>query len=262
MSEKYFAQKINLHTEEVITIVLHHHAITYAKQIAITTVLILGSFFLMFALFSMGEIGVALFCALLITGIFYGGREFYIWYANVCILTNQRLVDIDQRGFFQKTVSDIDLEKILDISYSVKGISQTIFQIGTIKVQASGANLILKNIKDPGKVNQLLVDLIRQRTGKKIEVKKVFNIGTKAKEKITEDFLQQDELAEYEDYKLNELIEEYKETFGELSLKKLLVDELEEKESEKEPKEPEKDDATGIIKAEEEIEGNFRQKRL
>jgi hypothetical protein len=267
MSDKYFAKKINLHANEELIAILHHHPMTYAKQIAVTAILILGSFFFMFALFSQGEIGVALFCALIITGVIYGSREFYIWFANSCVVTSQRLVDIDQQGIFHKIVSDVDYAKIIDISYSVNGISQTIFNIGSIKVQSSGATLLLKNIKEPGKVNQLLVDLIRKQTGKEMEVKKVVSVGSKAKEKMIADFVNQDDLAEYEDYNLNELIEEYKGTFGELSLKKLIVDGLEEEEG--------KDGEASFAKAseakeenseekkeEDEIKGNFRQKRL
>lgn len=289
MSDKHFAKQINLHADEELIGVLHHHPVTYAKQIAITVFLILGSFFFMFALFSLGEIGVALFCALILTGVIYGSREFYIWFANACVITSQRLVDIDQRAIFHKTVSDIDYAKINDISYSVKGINQTIFNIGSIKVQSSGATLLLKNIKDPGKINQLLADLIKKQTGKQIEVKKVVNIGSGAKGKIMDEFVNQEEMAEYEEYNLNELLEEYKETFGELSLKKLLVDELEEQEGIEEPssasasakasadkKATEGDEKEGEasfakateakevkkIKAEDEIKGNFKQKRL
>jgi hypothetical protein len=255
MSDKYFAKQINLRSSEKLIAVLHHHPITYAKQIAVTTILILGAFFFMFALFSLGEIGVALFCAIILTGAIYGSREFYIWHANACVITSERLVDIDQQAIFRKTVSDIEYAKIIDISYSVRGISQTIFNIGSIRVQSVGATLLLKNIKEPGRVNQLLVDLIRKQTGKQIEVKKVVSLGLNAKEKIMDEFVNQDELAEYEDYNLDELLEEYKETFGELSLKKLLVEELGEEEGEEGVSEPAKDE-------EDEIKGNFRQKRL
>ncbi len=253
MSEQYFSKKINLQAEEELIAVLHHHPLTYAKQIAIVCLLIFGAFFFMFFLFSLGEIGVAMFCALLITGVFYGGREFYIWYNNACILTSQRLVDIDQQGFFHKTVSDIVFEKILDISYSVRGFWQTVLKLGTIKIQATGANLILKNIKEAGKINQLIADLIKKQTGNKIEVKRVVNLSPEVKNKITDDFLNQDELAKYEDYKLAELLEEYKDTYGELSLKKMLVEELEAKDKQNKQPEP---------AADEDIAANFKKKQL
>jgi len=267
MSDKYFARQINIHVEEKIVAVLHHHPLTYAKQIVVTAVLILGSFFLMFPLFSLDQIGVALFCALLLTGIIYGAREFYIWYANACVVTSQRLVDLDRQGIFHKTVSDLELDSIIDISYSVSGIVQTIFHIGAIEVKSGGAALLLENIKEPGKINQLLADLIRKQTGKQIEVKKVVSLGPKAKDKLMDNFVHQDELDEYEDYNLNELLEDYKETFGELSLKKLLVDELDEEDEKdgeegKEGKEGKEGNSFKEKTAGDEIEGNFRQKHL
>ncbi len=227
MSNDYFSKRISLRPDEEIILILHHHPITYWKRILLTAFLILLAFFLMFFLLSLGPIGVALFLALLLTGIFYGLREFYIWYFNVFIITNQRIFDLDQKGFFNKTVSELSFEKIQDICYSVNGIWQVILKLGTVKIQSTAVKLVIKNVSHVVQVNQILTDLIREETGKKIEVKKVKQLNAKGKEQLTEDFLNQDELAEYEDYNLQELIEDYKETFGDLSLKKLLVDELE-----------------------------------
>jgi hypothetical protein len=235
MSKDYFSKQVSLRPDEEIITVLHHHPITYAKQIAITLAIILLAFFLMFYLFSLGAVGVALFLALLLTGVFYGMREFYIWFMNVFIITNQRIIDIDQTGFFNKTVSEADYEKILDVCYSVKGAGQTLLKLGTININATGLKLVIKNVKDIVKVNQILADLIRERTGKNLKVKKVKaasnneqKISSQNKEKITEDFLNQEDLEEYDEYDLAALIDEYKDVFGELRLKKFLVDELEE----------------------------------
>ena len=259
MSDKYFAKKISLRPDEEMVAILHHHPITYLKQIFITVVLILAAFFLMFELFSWGGIGVALFLALLSTGLIYGGREFFTWYSNVFIITTERIIDIDQKGFLHKTVSEISYDKIQDISYSVIGLKQTIFKLGTIKIQATGAALLIKSIKEPAKVNQLLADMVKEQTGKKIEVKEDKSLNAKQKEQLTEDFLNQEELDQYEDYNLAELLEEYKESLGEIRLKKLLVDELAKYD------EPDKDDKEGEELKErvtEDIIGNFKKKKL
>jgi len=259
MSDKYFAKKINLRADEEMAAILHHHPITYIKQFCITAFLILLSFFLMFYFLSLGQIGAALFLAILATGIFYGLREFFIWYNNVFIITSDRIIDIDQKGFFHKTVSELGYDKINDISYSVHGLIQTIFKLGTIKIQAAGAALVLRNLKEPGKVNQLLVDLIKNQTGKKIEVKQAKNLNAEYKAQLTDDFLKQEELDKYDGYNLVELIEEFKDDFGELKLKKLLVDELDKYEGEK----GKEDIANSDTQEEEEIiAGNFRGKKL
>ncbi|MFC1598798.1 PH domain-containing protein [Patescibacteria group bacterium] len=234
MSQHYFAKKISLRADEKIISVIHHHPVNYLKQIIITLILVLLTFFLMFYLFSLGPIGVALFLALLGTAIFYGAREFYIWYMNVFIITNQRIIDLEQKGFFNKTVSEASFDKILDLSYSVQGFWQTVLKLGTLKIKAAGVSLLIDNVADIIKVNQLIMDLIQEQTGKEITATKTKNLDRQAKElngkekeQLTEDFLKQEELAEYDDYQLEELLDYYKETFGEISLKKVLVDQLE-----------------------------------
>lgn len=280
MPKQYFEKQINLRADEEIVTVLHHHPITYAKQIAITFAIILLAFFLMFYLFSIGAFGVALFLALLLTGVFYGMREFYIWFMNVFIVTNQRIIDVDQTGFFNKTVSEVDYEKILDVCFSVKGLGQTLFKLGTININATGVKLVIKNVQNVVKINQILADLIRERTGKSLEVKKVKELQTdeqklspQTKEKITEDFLNQDDLEEYDEYDLQDLIDEYKDVFGELRLKKFLVDELEEYDEQEESGDLEAEDASDEsidepsqadeeLEEEAEISPKFKKKKL
>ena len=253
MSKAYFSRRLILRPEEEIELVARPHWLTMFWEGVIAVILILGSFFLMFPLFTLGEVGVSIFVALLVTGIIYACREFIKWYFNVFIITTQRIIDIDRRGFFHKTVSELPFEKVQDVSYSVAGIFQSIFKLGNIKVQSTGATklaLYLQNVPKPEKINQLLTDLIKELTGHQVKVTQV------AEEKIaepvednsqkislekaqaTKEFLgsmnedvekqYQQDLEQYKDYNLDELVEEYKTTFSELELKKLLVDELEE----------------------------------
>jgi len=275
MSIEHFVKKISLRTEEKIILIIHHHPITYARQIIVVAVLILLAFFLMFYLFSLGPVGVALFIALFGTAIFYGAREFYIWYFNVFIITNERIIDLEQKGFFNKTVSEAVVEKIIDLSYSVKGLWQTILKLGTLKIQAEGVTLLIENVADIIKVNQLLTDLIKQETGKKIEVKKTKQLMTEDKEynaqekqQLTEDFLNQDKLADYDDYELDELLDYYKETFGELRLKKVLVDQLQKYEDNLEEQEDKKaesnksEEDVKIAKKQADKKANFTKRSL
>lgn len=252
MSDKYFAKRINLREGEVLIAVLHRHSITYAKQTLVTAILILGSFFFMFLLFSLGTVGVALFSALLATGVIYGCREFFIWYANAYVVTSQRLVNMDQQGIFHRSASELDLNSISEISYAVRGFTQTIFHIGNVKIKNSGKILILKNIKAPGKVNQLLADLIKDATGRQIAVNKEAN-KLNSQENSAGSDINQKNPAEYEDYKLDELLAESKETLGEMRLKKLLVEELNRAEAKPQAKLQSNDD---------DLKGNFKQKRL
>jgi len=262
MSPNYFSKLISLRSKEEIVVVIHHHPVTYIKQILVTVFLILLAFFLMFFLFSLGPIGVALFLALILTAVFYGLREFYIWFMNVFIITNKRIIDIDQKGFFNRTVSEADYEKIMDLSYSVKGFFQTVLKLGTIKIQAAGIKLAVKNVKNVVKINQVIADLVKEETGQVLKAKKSSQLNSQEKEQITKDFLDQDELEKYDDYELKDLLDYYNETFGEIRLKKMLVDELEKYEEEggvEDKKEQEVEDEQEDL---EEETGNEEEKDL
>jgi membrane protein YdbS with pleckstrin-like domain len=62
----------------------------------------------------------------------------WIWRRNKIVITNQHIVDIDQVGIFNRTVSTLRLGEIQDLSADVHGPMQTIFQYGTIMIQTAG----------------------------------------------------------------------------------------------------------------------------
>ncbi|MBW6440704.1 PH domain-containing protein [Patescibacteria group bacterium] len=92
---------------------------------------------------------------------------FRIWvdyYLDVCIVTNQRLLDIEQIGFFNRTVSELDLKNIQDITSNVHGLFQTMFGFGNIKIQtASQENKFeLPSVPHPVTVRRKIIELATQ----------------------------------------------------------------------------------------------------
>jgi len=92
---------------------------------------------------------------------------FVIWvdyYLDIWIVTNQRLLDIEQIGFFNRVVSELDLKKIQDISSRVHGLFPTMFGFGNIHIQtASEENKFeLKSIPHPITTRRKIIDLYTQ----------------------------------------------------------------------------------------------------
>lgn len=125
------------------------------------TLLILTPFFFLFLLFSRGQWGVYVFILSLTAGIILFFRELIIWRFKVFIITTQRIIDVDQKGFFKRTVSNILLIKIDDVFYRINGLIQVLTRLGnlyiTLKDNKSG--LELKNISSPQRIQQLLLQL-------------------------------------------------------------------------------------------------------
>lgn len=87
------------------------------------------------------------------------------WYFSVFIVTNQRLRQITQKGFFNRSVIDLGLSKIQNISYNVPGLSASMFGFGTLVIQTYVGDLYLDKIEHPAKIYNDLTDAIKQHVG-------------------------------------------------------------------------------------------------
>ncbi len=83
------------------------------------------------------------------------------WYFSVFIVTDQRLRQITQKGFFNRSVIDLGISKIQNISYNVPGFSASIFGFGTMVVQTYVGDLYLDKIEHPSKIYNKLSEVIR-----------------------------------------------------------------------------------------------------
>lgn len=149
--------------EEVLKIV-RQYALVYFWKAFFVVLLILVDFFFMFWLVSKGWWGSLIFMLVLLIAVFLGARWFVIWYYNIFVITNKRVIDIYQKGIFSRDVSEIMLSKMLDVSYQRKGILQTIFKYGNIYLQVAGneIKLVIAKIKNPQEVQRILSDYVQE----------------------------------------------------------------------------------------------------
>lgn len=87
---------------------------------------------------------------------------YILWYRDRFIITSERIVDIDQKGLFTRKVSEIELEKVQNITHTVAGLFATMFNFGTVVVQSAGANdLTLDHISDPAGIQEEITRLVK-----------------------------------------------------------------------------------------------------
>lgn len=98
-------------------------------------------------------------------GLFLFFYHWIGWYFSVFIVTDQRLRQITQKGFFNKSVIDLGLSKIQNISYNIPGFSASIFSFGTLVVQTQVGDLYLDKIEHPEKIYNELSQAIKQYGG-------------------------------------------------------------------------------------------------
>lgn len=84
------------------------------------------------------------------------------WYFTVFIVTNQRLRQVTQQGVFGKSVIDLGLNKIQNVSYNVEGMNAALMGFGTIVIQTYVGDLVLDNVHHPGKIYEMLQDVLHR----------------------------------------------------------------------------------------------------
>ncbi len=92
---------------------------------------------------------------------------FYEWldyYLDVWIVTNHRIIEVTQRGFFNHELSELHLNRIQDMTLITKGFFSTFLDFGDVHIQTAGAveRVIFKNMAKPRQfmeqINGLMVE--------------------------------------------------------------------------------------------------------
>jgi uncharacterized membrane protein YdbT with pleckstrin-like domain len=96
----------------------------------------------------------------LVIGLMFFSYHFIMWYFTVYIVTDQRIRQITQRGFFGKDVVELRLSKIQNISYNVPGFSGEIFGFGTVVIQTFVGDLVINKVEHPDQIYNKLQDAV------------------------------------------------------------------------------------------------------
>ena len=109
---------------------------------------------------------------------------FIIWidyYFDVWIVTNERIVNIEQKGLFSRGISELELENIQDITVEVCGIIPTFLNYGNLYVQtaAEKERFIFKHVPNPYAIKDLVMNL-----QKSYEKKEAHNLGAVIRKEI------------------------------------------------------------------------------
>jgi len=130
---------------EIIVLLLRRHFITNVSWLLVSIILILIPPFVLTAAFLspsvINQIPSTLIQFIILTwylGIFsYILVNFLLWYFNVSIVTNQRIIDIDFINILYKQFSATRISKVEDVTTRRGGFIRTIFDYGDVFVQTA-----------------------------------------------------------------------------------------------------------------------------
>lgn len=100
----------------------------------------------------------------LLVGLLLFSYHFILWYFSIYIVTDQRIRQVTQRGFFGKDVIDLRLSKVQSISYNIPGFSGDMFHFGTVVIHTFVGDLVIHNVEHPVKIYNKLQNAINNIT--------------------------------------------------------------------------------------------------
>ncbi len=164
--------------DEEILLMIKQHVWVFAKTGFI--ILLLANLVVLMLMFAgaSGYFSYALFAFVLGAGLMVG-YKWFIWSNGIYIITNQRLIKIGQDGLFHRTITEIELDRIQDISSEMRGPLQMFLNFGTLHIATASSNsgLDLLWVPDPYDAQQKIVKAlkyVKQDIGGKVEFKDSF----------------------------------------------------------------------------------------
>ena len=109
--------------------------------------------------------------------ILYAFANFVDYYLDTWIVTNQRIINIEQKGLFARIISEKDLGKMQDITSEVEGFWATLLDYGDVHIQTAGEQerFVFRQVPFADEVARRISNLVKdyKKLNKDIELDSV-----------------------------------------------------------------------------------------
>lgn len=157
---------------EKIVIVLHRHWFVFVRHVVILVLLAGAPLVVMFiwshiTTFQLQDGSLSRTAVIMAAALYY----LFLWilifgywldyYLDVFIITDKRVVDIEQSGLFGRTVAEERLYRIQDVTSDSQGIIATTLRYGNVYVQTAGKKerFVFEEVAYPEKVARMILEL-------------------------------------------------------------------------------------------------------
>jgi len=105
--------------------------------------------------------------AVLIRGSFYMFATLgllMVWtmyYLNLQVVTNERIIDINQRGMLHHETTEFNIQVVQDATTEIKGVFSNILNFGNVRVQTAGEqqNFVFDHVPNPKHIAHTIITL-------------------------------------------------------------------------------------------------------
>ena len=150
--------------ENVLVLLYRHWFTLFANLFAFALLLLppviiyvfLGGFLAQFNLASLFYLLISLYILVWWLSLFY---QITMYLLDTWIVTDHRIIDNEQHGFFNRTFAEMHLSRIQDVAVKIQGLIPTFFDYGDIEIQTAGTQekFIFKQVSHPNVVRELIM---------------------------------------------------------------------------------------------------------
>lgn len=168
---------IQLHPNEKIILIVRKHWVVLLEHTAMAVLLaavslvlfpfarsLLASYAPLGADVEMWHVVISFFFVIylmsLFAALFFALMDYYL---DMWIITDKRIIDIEQRGLFSRETAEVPVSNVQDVTLDVHGILRTIFKFGTIKLQTAGMREFF--IKDVPHLHRIKDEVLKYAHG-------------------------------------------------------------------------------------------------
>lgn len=95
---------------------------------------------------------------------------FVDYYLDTWVVTTYRVVSVEQHSLFSRTVSELDLTKVQDVTSEVKGVLPSVLNYGNVHIQTAGETkrFIFEQVPHPHDIRKRILDLVQDDRARQI----------------------------------------------------------------------------------------------
>lgn len=167
-----------LNPDEKLIMLIRKHKIYYLKHSLVLIFLFSLPIAIYFALNSFFEelfnseiitIYIIISATCYLTILFFSLLSWMNYYLDVWLITNERIIEYEQKSPFHRETSELMLESIEDVSARVEGIFPSLIKSGNIYVQTAGQaeRFIFTDAPNAEEIKETIIRLTHQSTHQK-----------------------------------------------------------------------------------------------
>jgi len=157
--QKYFADQFD---DETVLYVFHQHPVVMRFGLVFG---MLGPLVGVIPAAIKPDLGFGVFFGGLAAGCVLGllifAPSWISWHFSVYIITDQRFIQIKQKGLFHRSIADIGLHQIQSVNSEVNGLQETLLGFGTIKMQTYIGDMVIHDVHHPAKTQKKISGILR-----------------------------------------------------------------------------------------------------